>query len=73
MSGQLEFIERPELPGRTIIAPIEIAREIRLLLPQLNMTIVTGLDDVVYASTDICKAFNSWQSKVIGLGDPSMN
>ena len=73
MSVHLEFVERPELPGRTIVAPIEVAREIRLLLPCLKMNIITGLDDVVYASSDICRAFYRWQCKTVGPGDPSLN
>ena len=67
----IEMVERPELPARTIVAPLSLTREIRMAIPDQSLNLVIGMDEVVYVSSDLSEAFCHWsgQSPV----DPLLN
>lgn len=65
----LELRESQSLPARTLVAPISVIREIRLLLGQLKLDLRVGLGETVLISSDLYAAFNAWQAENFGNDD----
>lgn len=59
----LELRESADLPARTLIAPISVIREIRMILGKLNLDLQIGLDETVLVSSDLFAAFTAWQAE----------
>lgn len=60
----LEFREDTTLPARTLIAPIDVIREIRAALSELSMNIQVGWDSpAVVVSSDLFHAFHAWSAQ----------
>ncbi|MBX3436788.1 MAG: hypothetical protein KF861_04795 [Planctomycetaceae bacterium] len=55
-------MESEELPMRTLVAPPILARELRLALEALDLTIQTGTRDAVLISSDLFHAFQEWNA-----------
>lgn len=68
--AEIELVESDELPVRTLIAPPLLARELRLALTGMDLTIEMGPQDVVIISTDLFTAFQEW-SGGSSADDPS--
>jgi hypothetical protein len=62
-AGRLDLCESPELPARTLVAPLTVVREIRAVLGMLNVDIRIGAGDAVYVSSDLFAAFNEWDEQ----------
>lgn len=58
--ADIELLESDELPVRTLIAPPLLARELRLALTGMDLTIQMGAQDAVIISTDLYAAFQEW-------------
>lgn len=58
--AEIELLESDELPVRTLIAPPLLARELRLALIGMDLTIEMGSQDAVIISTDLYAAFQEW-------------
>ena len=59
----LELREDPNLPAKTLIAPISVIRDIRAALGEVAMNIQVGWDSpAVMVSSDLFEAFNAWSS-----------
>ncbi len=58
--ADIELLESEELPQRTLVAPPVLARELRLALAALDLTIETGTRDAVLISSDLYEAFQQW-------------
>lgn len=58
--ADIELLESDELPVRTLIAPPLLARELRLALAGMDLTIQMGAQDAVIISTDLYAAFQEW-------------
>jgi hypothetical protein len=65
-TGQLELLESAELPPRTLVAPLQLVREIRATLGQLDIDICIGTGDAVFASSDLFEAFQAWDEEQSG-------
>ena len=61
-AGGLALCESPELPVRTIIAPLPVVREIRAVLGLTDLDVRVGSDDRVFVSSDLFTAFNEWDA-----------
>jgi len=59
-AGPLELLESPELPSRTLVAPMSVARDIRAALPEIEIDIRIGTGDTVFISSDLYDAFQEW-------------
>ena len=59
--ADIELLESEDLPGRTLVAPPVLARELRLALDSLDLTIQCGTLDAVLISSDLFQAFQQWQ------------
>ncbi len=62
-AGRLDLCESPELPARTLVAPLTVVREIRAVLGMLDVDIRIGTGDAVYISSDLFAAFNEWDEQ----------
>jgi hypothetical protein len=60
-AGRLELLESAELPSRTLVAPLQLVREIRATLGQLDIDIRIGTAEAVFASSDLFEAFQAWE------------
>lgn len=60
--AEIELLESEELPSRTLVAPPLLARELRLVLQDLDLTIQMGAQDTVMISSDLYAAFQKWNS-----------
>jgi len=58
--AEIELLESDELPVRTLIAPPMLARELRLVLTGMDLTIEMGSQDAVIISADLYEAFQEW-------------
>ncbi len=58
--ADIELLESEDLPVRTLVAPPILARELRLVLAELDLTIETGTRDAVIISSDLYEAFQNW-------------
>lgn len=58
----LDFRQCDELPQNTIVAPLMVIREIRCLLGNINIDLVVGTEEAVFASSDVFEAFNAWDA-----------
>jgi hypothetical protein len=62
--AEIELLESDELPVRTLIAPPLLARELRLALTGMDLTIEMGSQDAVIISTDLFAAFQEWSGEL---------
>lgn len=60
--AEIELLESDELPVRTLIAPPLLARELRLALTGMDLTIQMGSQEAVIISTDLYAAFQEWSA-----------
>jgi len=60
--ANLSLRESSELPANTLVAPISIIREIRLMLGSINIDMQVGIEDVVVVSSDLYEAFSKWNA-----------
>ncbi len=70
--GELEFLESAELPPQTLVAPLSIIREIRIVLGPSKINLIVGTEDVVLVSTDLFEAYNVWDNQRTDV-DPLWN
>ena len=56
----LEIRESTELPANTLVAPLSVIREIRLVLGRITIEMRVGREEVVVVSSDLFEAFNAW-------------
>jgi hypothetical protein len=64
----LELVESPDLPARTLVAPLLIVREIRAALGRVDLNIVIGTAESVLVSSDLYEAFGAWNAREIERG-----
>ncbi len=69
--GSLELRECSALPPQTLVAPLQVLREIRLALGKVGFNLQVGIEDAVFVSTDLFNAFNAWDAKNEGSEDES--
>ena len=62
--ADIELLESEELPVRTLVAPLILARELRLVLAELDLNIEIGTRDAVIISSDLYQAFQQWNKAV---------
>lgn len=62
--ADIELLESEELPVRTLVAPLVLARELRLILAELDLNIEIGTRDAVIISSDLYQAFQQWNATV---------
>jgi hypothetical protein len=62
----LELRETVNLPARTIIAPLSVIREIRLVLGEVKLDLRVGVGETVLISSDLFAAFSAWQAQTYG-------
>ncbi|MGD9857263.1 MAG: hypothetical protein AB7U20_20160 [Planctomycetaceae bacterium] len=62
--ADIELLESEELPVRTLVAPPILARELRLALDALDLTIQIGTREAVLISSDLYEAFQQWSAAV---------
>ncbi len=62
-AGRLDLCESPELPERTLVAPLPVVREIRALLGLIDVDIRIGSGDAVFVSSDLYAAFSEWDER----------
>ena len=61
----LELREDPTLPAKTLVAPIDVIREIRAALGEVGMNIQIGWDSpAVMVSSDLYEAFHALNSQL---------
>ncbi len=65
--SRLELLESTELPHRTLVAPIQVVRDIRLALGAIDIDIRIGAGEAVLVSSDLYEAFNAWDDEHAGL------
>lgn len=70
--ADLEFVESAELPSRTMVAPLSIIREIRLVPGVASINMLVGTEDVVLVSSDLFEAYNEWDGQRTDI-DPNCN
>ena len=61
--SHLELRESPELPERTLIAPLTVVRELRAALGRVKLDIRVGEMSTVLVSTDLYEAFSAWYDR----------
>ncbi len=71
--ADIELLESEELPARTLIAPPLLARELRLVLQDLDLNIQTGGQAAVMISSDLYAAFQRWHAELETLEDDSLS
>ena len=62
-AGRLDLCESPELPARTLVAPLPVVREIRAVLGLIDVDIRIGSGDAVFVSSDLFAAFTEWDDQ----------
>jgi hypothetical protein len=62
-AGRLDLCESPELPARTLVAPLPVVREIRAVLGLIDVDIRIGTADAVFVSSDLFAAFTEWDEE----------
>lgn len=62
--AEIELLESDELPVRTLVAPPLLARELRLVLSGMDLTIQMGSQEAVIISSDLYDAFKAWSSQL---------
>jgi hypothetical protein len=67
--ADIELVESADLPQRTLVAPPLLARELRLVLADAQLTIRMGALDAVLISSDLYEAFQVWSSAQETEGD----
>ena len=60
--ASVDFREDATLPQKTIVAPLPIIREIRIMLGNINLHMLVGTDDAVLVSSDVFLAFSQWDA-----------
>jgi len=70
--GDLELLEAGDLPARTLMAPLPLIREIRLVLGKSSINLLVGEDSAVYVSTDLFEAYAAWDDRRTDV-DPQCN
>jgi hypothetical protein len=69
---QLELVEDPRLPARTLVASLRVVREIRAALGRVDLQILVGAGDSVLVSSDLYEAFGEWTARNgVDAGDNS--
>ena len=58
----LELVEDPELPPRTLVAPLLVVREIRSALGEVAFNLIVGDKQAVHISSDLFEAFGAWDA-----------
>ncbi|MCA9074154.1 MAG: hypothetical protein KDA93_03910 [Planctomycetaceae bacterium] len=71
--ADIELLESQELPVRTLVAPPVLARELRLVLAELDLTIEVGTRDAVIISSDLYEAFQQWNENEAEDSAPEWN
>jgi hypothetical protein len=72
----LELVEDPELPPRTLVAPLMVVREIRSALGPVTFNLIIGERQAVHLSSDLFEAFGEWDAKAGDAaedGGPTLN
>lgn len=64
---RVELLECPDLPDRTLVAPIQVVRDIRLALGEIDIDVRIGTQEAVLVSSDLYEAFNEWDQQHVGL------
>jgi hypothetical protein len=59
----LELVEDPALPPRTLVAPLLVVREIRSALGPVTFNLIVGDKQAVHLSSDLFEAFGEWDAK----------
>jgi hypothetical protein len=70
--GDLDLVEAADLPPKTLVAPLSIIREIRLLLGPLAIQMLVGTTDAVLVSSDLFDAYSAWDEERTDV-DPQCN
>jgi hypothetical protein len=70
--GHLELLEAVDLPPRTLVAPLSLIREIRLVLGKAEINLWVGDVDAVLVSTDLFEAYTAWDNQRTDV-DPLCN
>ncbi|MEZ6066678.1 MAG: hypothetical protein R3B90_13450 [Planctomycetaceae bacterium] len=70
--GDLDLVESTDLPAKTLVAPLSIIREIRVLLGPLPINMLVGTQDAVLLSSDLFDAYNVWDDQRTDV-DPMLN
>ena len=65
----LELIEDPELPPRTLVAPLLVVREIRSALGPVTFNLIVGDKQAVHISSDLFEAFGAWDARANEAGE----
>ncbi len=65
----LELIEDPALPPRTLVAPLLVVREIRSALGPVTFNLIVGDKQAVHISSDLFEAFGEWDAKAGESGE----
>ena len=63
-AGRVALLESPELPDRTLVAPLPVVREIRAALGAIDVDIRIGSGDAVFISSDLFAAFSEWDQEM---------
>jgi len=58
--ASVEFRESVDLPANTLVAPISVIREIRLVLGSIGIDMQVGVEEAVLVSSDLFSAFGQW-------------
>lgn len=65
----LELVEDPELPPRTLVAPLLVVREIRSALGPVTFNLIVGDKQAVHISSDLFEAFGEWDARETEAGE----
>ncbi len=60
--ASVDFREARDLPKNTIVAPLAVIREIRIVLGKINIDMQVGVEDAVLVSSDVFAAFSEWDA-----------
>jgi len=63
-AGRVALLESPELPDRTLVAPLPVVREIRAALGSIDVDIRIGSGETVFISSDLFAAFSEWDQEM---------
>lgn len=67
--ASVDFREASDLPKNTIIAPLPVIREIRLVLGKINIDMQVGAEDAVLVSSDVFAAFSEWDAAQVDFDE----
>jgi hypothetical protein len=59
-AARVALLESPELPDRTLVAPLTVVREIRAALGSIDVDVRVGSSEAVFISSDLFEAFSAW-------------